>query len=182
MCKSASGEEEISRIHTTGYPNKQKQKIRTKVLLGKKRKNKKRTTGSHSLSEPGASILLLGVSAEVEANIETEAVDVQRCRRDVDCFFFLPICEGLKYCDRGWCKCFEGQVIIDPPLASVEAYNSATAVEEAAADAKCWRDVDCEFAVKCPPGDIKFCVHGKCECVECSKNPPPADEAPNLEN
>ncbi|TQD74727.1 hypothetical protein C1H46_039728 [Malus baccata] len=97
-----------------------------------------------------ASVLLLGVSAEVEANIGTKADDSTAVEEAV-----------------ANAKC---------PKSPPPADDSATAVE-VIVDTKCWRHVDCEFAVQCPPGDIKFCVRGNCECVEGPKDPPPADEA-----
>ncbi|KAM1251158.1 hypothetical protein PS2_033432 [Malus domestica] len=206
-----------------------------------------------------ASVLLLGVSAEVEANIGTkaddstaveEAVANAKCWREVDCeysqfiarqatsnFVFMEnvnngynknivrrvfdklpssefSCEGSAIfvvfvdqlsefyichcfvfpslvwqdladlgccqfldsllclpCDMGSSQCVEG------PKSPPPADDSATAVGEVIVDTKCWRHVDCEFAVQCPPGDIKFCVRGNCECVEGPKDPPPADEA-----
>ncbi|KAM1052197.1 hypothetical protein ACFX19_034231 [Malus domestica] len=98
-----------------------------------------------------ASVLLLGVSAEVEANIGTKADDSTAVEEAV-----------------ANAKC---------PKSPPPADDSATAVGEVIVDTKCWRHVDCEFAVQCPPGDIKFCVRGNCECVEGPKDPPPADEA-----
>ncbi|KAM1692050.1 hypothetical protein FF1_033680 [Malus domestica] len=98
-----------------------------------------------------ASVLLLGVSAKVEANIGTKADDSTAVEEAV-----------------ANAKC---------PKSPPPADDSATAVGEVIVDTKCWRHVDCEFAVQCPPGDIKFCVRGNCERVEGPKDPPPADEA-----
>ncbi|KAB2621355.1 hypothetical protein D8674_023537 [Pyrus ussuriensis x Pyrus communis] len=61
-------------------------------------------------------------------------------------------------------------------LMLTKAPNSAVALEEAGANL-CSHDIDCDFLIKCNPGGLKLCDHGKCVCVE--GNQYHVDKAPN---